>query len=373
MAKHAVKYKTIVGTLSDEIMAGRYRQPMSFPSVARIVRRFGVAYQTAVKVLDELKQRGLVRTRQGAGTYVTEAASRTFGLLVPSWPTGEFFPALCQSLSNLCQAKGRPLLFADTSSISDDDMSVRLSEVARSFMEQRVSGVIFHPIDFCDGAAALNKSVADVFRKAGIPLVLIDCDMEKPPAASGFDVIGIDNVAAGWQLGNHVLSCGARKILFVSLFQEYSSNVQLRCAGVRNAVAAQAKAAFLGSAALADFPACVRRKRPDAVICSNDTVAAQVLKRLTGAGVRVPEDMMVTGVNDLPLSSLTTPTLTTIHQPCFEIARAAFETLETRLANPEAPPRRIFLPAPLVVRESTADRFQQGRRHVRRGNCRAEM
>ncbi len=66
MAKHAVKYKTIVGTLSDEIMAGRYRQPMSFPSVARIVRRFGVAYQTAVKVLDELKQRGLVRIREPA-------------------------------------------------------------------------------------------------------------------------------------------------------------------------------------------------------------------------------------------------------------------------------------------------------------------
>ena len=142
---------------------------------------------------------------------------------------------------------------------------------------------------------------------------------------------------------------------------------------MRNAVAAQAKAAFLGSAALADFPACVRRKRPDAVICSSDTVAAQVLKRLSGAGIRVPEDVMVTGVNDLPLSSLTTPTLTTIHQPCFEIARAAFETLETRLANPEDPPRRIFLPAPLVVRESTAGHFQQGRRHVRRGNCRAEM
>ena len=57
----------------------------------------------------------------------------------------------------------------------------------------------------------------------------------------------------------------------------------------------------------------------------------------------------------------------------YRIARAAFETLEARLANPEDPPRRIFLPAPLVVRESTADRFQQGRRPVRRGNCRAEM
>jgi len=63
------KYKAIVDALSDEIMAGRYRRPMSFPSVARIVRRFGVAHLTAVKVLDELKKRGLVETRQGSGTF----------------------------------------------------------------------------------------------------------------------------------------------------------------------------------------------------------------------------------------------------------------------------------------------------------------
>ena len=65
MAKHAVKYKTIVGTLSDEIMAGRYRQPMSFPSVARIVRRFGVA-------------RSFVEQRvSGAGIRVPEDMSAT--------------------------------------------------------------------------------------------------------------------------------------------------------------------------------------------------------------------------------------------------------------------------------------------------------
>jgi len=368
MANHAVKYKTIVGTLSDEIMAGRYRRPMSFPSVARIVRRFNVAYQTAVKVLDELKQRGLVRTRQGAGTYVTAAASRTFGLLVPSWPTGDFFPALCHSVSSLCQSKGRPLLFADTSSISGDDMAARLSETARSFVQQRVSGVIFHPIDFRDGAAELNRSVAEVFRKAGIPLVLIDCDMAAPPSASGFDVIGIDNVAAGWQLGEHVLSRGARKILFVSLFQEYSSNVQLRCAGVCNAVAAKSDAIFLGSLPLSDgrnTDASILRLRPDAIICSSDTVAVQLLKRLNGLGLRVPADVMVTGVNDMPFAALTTPTLTTIHQPCFEIARAAFETLEARLANPDATPRHIFLPAPLVARESTESRIRQKNKPVR--------
>ena len=355
MAQNPAKYKDIFATLKDEIKAGRYRRSTSFPSVMRISRRFGVAYQTAVRVLDELKRCGLVKTRQGAGTYVTPSATRTFGLIVPAWPMGDFFPVLSQAISGLCQERERPLLFADASFVSTDGMVDRLADVARSFVDQGVSGVFFHPIDFRDGADALNKSVTDIFRKANVPLVLIDCDMVQPPATGGFDVVGIDNMAAGWRLGGHVLSLGARRVLFVSQFQAFSSNIQLRCAGVRNVVAAQPKAAFLGSVSLADFPASFRRKRPDAVICSSDTVAAQVLKRLSGVGVRVPGDVMVTGVNDLPFATLTTPTLTTIHQPCFDIARTAFDALEARLETPDLPPRQIFLPAPLVVRESTGD------------------
>jgi len=353
MTRCESKYKAIVDVLSDEIMAGRYRRPMSFPSVARIVRRFGVAHLTAVKVLDELKKRGLVKTRQGSGTFVVPAATGTFGLIVPAWPKGEFFPVLCQAISSFCQAKGRPLLFADTSFFSAADMAKRLSGVARSFVEQRVAGVFYHPIDFRDSANGLNKRVTDVFKSANIPLVLLDCDMSAPPATSEFDVVGIDNMAAGWRLGEHCLLLGARRVLFVSMFHEFSANVQLRCAGLRSAVVTQPKAKFLGSVSLSEMSYCVKRKRPDAIVCSSDTVAAQVLKRLSGLGVRVPADMMVAGVNDLPVATLTTPTLTTIHQPCFDIARTAFETLEARLASPSMPPRRIFLPAPLVVREST--------------------
>lgn len=364
MAHGESKYKAIFNTLCDEIMVGRYRRPMSFPSVARIVRRFGVAHLTAVKVLDGLKRRGLVKTRQGAGTYVSSSATKAFGLIVPAWPKGEFFPVICQAISSFCQTKGRPLLFADTSFISATDMATRLSGVARSFVEQRVSGVFCHPIDFRDAANSLNRRVTDVFQAADIPLVLIDCDMEDPPATGGFDVIGIDNMAAGWRLGDHVLSLGARRILFVSMFQEFSSNVQLRCVGVRNAVSAQSKATFLGSISFGDgakFSACVRRQHPDAIICSSDTVAVLVLKRLANLNIRVPEDVMVAGVNDLPFATMTTPTLTTIHQPCFDIARTAFAALESRLENPDEPPRRIFLPAPLVIRESTGNGFQQKR------------
>jgi len=58
-------------------------------------------------------------------------------------------------------------------------------------------------------------------------------------------------------------------------------------------------------------------------------------------------------VNDGEIARVVSPRLTTIHQPCADIARVAFEALDRRRKDPDAPPMRIFLPAPLVVREST--------------------
>ena len=74
--KSGTKCRTIVDTLSDEIAAGRYRAPSSFPSVERIIRRFKVAQTTAVRALDELKKRGLVYSVHGSGTFVRRTEAR---------------------------------------------------------------------------------------------------------------------------------------------------------------------------------------------------------------------------------------------------------------------------------------------------------
>ena len=83
-----------------------------------------------------------------------------------------------------------------------------------------------------------------------------------------------------------------------------------------------------------------------------------VVKELASLGLRVPRDVLVSGVNDLTIATVVNPALTTIHQPCPDIARVAFEMLERRSADPDAPPMRVFLPAPLVMRESTDFRHQ---------------
>jgi len=89
-----------------------------------------------------------------------------------------------------------------------------------------------------------------------------------------------------------------------------------------------------------------------AVLAFDDLTALGVVRGLREAGLRVPEDCSVLGFDDVLIASTSNPPLTTIHQPCRDIAVIAFRTMLDRLADPALPTRRISLPPRLVVRES---------------------
>ena len=97
----------------------------------------------------------------------------------------------------------------------------------------------------------------------------------------------------------------------------------------------------------------LRRERPDAIACYNDRQAALLLQTLAKLGRSVPDDILVAGFDDVQYAKLTIPQLTTMHQPCAEIAAEAFRLLLDRIRNQQLPPRQVLLDAPLVVRGST--------------------
>ena len=96
-----------------------------------------------------------------------------------------------------------------------------------------------------------------------------------------------------------------------------------------------------------------KRARPDAIICESDYVAAVLRNTLDKLGLSVPNNVRLAGFDDVRCAVTTFPQLTTIHQPCEDIALVAYRALRERILNPSLPPRQILLPAPLVVREST--------------------
>lgn len=98
------------------------------------------------------------------------------------------------------------------------------------------------------------------------------------------------------------------------------------------------------------------KSQPDAFLCANDITAISLIKTLGKLGKRVPRDLLVTGIDDVRLASIFSPSLTTVHQPCADIAKAAVAAMLQRLRDPALPPRQILLDAPLVERTSTSRR-----------------
>ncbi len=93
---------------------------------------------------------------------------------------------------------------------------------------------------------------------------------------------------------------------------------------------------------------------PTAVLASNDQVAVGVLQVLSRAGVRIPEDVSLTGYDDSRFASLSSVRLTTARQDPQEMGRKAVDAVVRRLGKPHAPPEMYVVRPTLVVRESTA-------------------
>lgn len=91
---------------------------------------------------------------------------------------------------------------------------------------------------------------------------------------------------------------------------------------------------------------------PQALVCGTDQTAFDVIRLLVDSGIRVPEDVIVTGFDGILAGRLMTPHLTTIRQPMEELGRRAAQMLLSRNGKPWEKPEKLILPVRLVVRGS---------------------
>ena len=358
------KYQSVLNSLLEDIRSGKYSET-AFPSENMSARRFSVGRKTIIKVYDELERRGLLIRRRGAGTALTHKAGRGFGrigLIVHGSDYCELFAPVARRVSHLCQKNGLVLLFAD---LSGDAVSRRIGKVAATaeeFVKAGVNGVIFQPVELVKNAEAINRRILATFDEAGVPVVLLDSDVVRSPARSPYDLAAVNHIEAGRRIGEHLVRCGAKRIAYL-MEREHAPCVQDRYLGVR--IGADGKmvkgcVVYAKPNNLTAIRKAVKALRPDAFACYNDREARLLISTLAKLGYDVPKDIQVAGFDDVNYATISSPALTTAHQPCSELADLAFEMLLARIDRPDAPVRETFLDAPLVVRETT--RTMVGRR-----------
>lgn len=189
----------------------------------------------------------------------------------------------------------------------------------------------------------------------GVPVVL--CDHHLP----GVDVASVSaDYADGMaRLVEHHVARGRQNLALILPEDDPGRTARQRLqgfqqatreAGVSTTVLSRGWSFEVGEAAMHEL--CSRAERPDAVLAANDRMAAGALRAAHALGLRVPEDVAISGFDDFEFTRYTTPSLTTARVPHGEMTRQAVRDLLSRLESGEAPAPRVF-PVSLVVRESS--------------------
>ncbi|WP_395245489.1 LacI family DNA-binding transcriptional regulator [Agromyces sp. MMS24-K17] len=221
-----------------------------------------------------------------------------------------------------------------------------------------------------DGLIHIPRSltVGDLTRRTSPgPLVLLGEHILVSP----FTHVTIDNRAAAHAATAHLASVGCRRVAFVGPRDASPSDAaDRRHAGYREAVAALGLEADPSLVAqVASFTSAEGRRAMrdllaagvelDGVVCSNDSVAFGVLAALHEAGVAVPGDVAVIGIDDVRASAYATPPLSSVAPDNEGIVQAALTELERQIAAPpgaDMPVRHLVVGATVVARASTARR-----------------
>ena len=356
------KSKAISERLRQEILSGKFDSTRKLPSDRMLMRRFAVARATVQTAMKELLDKHLIDRKPGYGTFLTErakvSAGRKLGVIVPD-AFYSFYARICRGIDESAKMNGWATLSASLGSGNMRERAAKALEFAEVCVREKVSGVVFQPLQFLKDGVKFNSAVLDVFAKAHIPVVLLDSDYLPLPQRSEYDLVGIDNMCAGYELARHVIAQGAKRIWYFSNSLPAPTSVN-RGNGVGLAVTEAGLRWTRDSIFFAD-PTDVRaarrlfagKNRPDAIVAVNDYIASVLLKTLKAIGKRVPGDVLLAGVNGDSVGEECEPPITTVVQPCAEIGRTAVSLLLGRIVDPALPPREVLLGVRLEVRKST--------------------
>ena len=356
------KHEIIRQTLADAIASGQYAPGQRLPSESQLVETFAASRPTVNRALREMQLAGTIERRAGSGSYVrADAAAKgyTFGLLIPELGRTEIFEPLCRGMAEAQHGSHHVLLWG--SSFGDEaNMEQQASQACRQLVAKKVSGVFFAPLELTTQKDAINRGIAEVLYKAGIPVVLLDRDLVSYPERSRYDLVGIDNRRAGYTITRHLIRCGSRRLVFVAR-PGSAPTVDARIAGYREALSdanleLNAQVCRIDPEDQAAVKDILARFLPDGFVCANDFTAAHLLKTLTDLGVNVPDEIRMVGIDDVKYANLLSIPLTTIHQPCASMGAIAINVMLERLREPKLPVRDILLNFELVVRESCGAR-----------------
>lgn len=322
------------------------RAGVSTMTVSRVTNNSGyISQETRERVLNAINELGYVPNALARSLRFKQ--TKTIALVITDI-TNPFFTTLARGVEDVASERGFSVIFCNT-----DESPETEAEYLTVLLQKQVDGFLVVP------ACSSSESIADL-QERNVPVVVLD---RRVPDLR-VDTVRGDSEQGAYLLVRHLLDLGHRRIAVLSGPQDVSTAMD-RVAGYRRAMA---EADIQGEDALEYYfdrftagggykmaqQALALNPRPTAIFAANNFVAIGAFHAFREAGLRVPEDISLVVIDDLPEEFLTQPFMTTANQPAYDLGEHAIKLLLSRLsgAGPDEP-QEIVLPLTMIVRHST--------------------
>lgn len=322
------------------------RAGVSVTSVSHVINQTRLVSddlrERVVTAMEELgyQPNALARSLRRKETY-------TIGVIITN-SADPFFAEVTRGVEDACFEQGYNIILCN----SDSDLDKELL-YTNALVKKRVDGILF--------LAAGGKSTRHIrtMQEQKIPLVVVDRYI--PDLA--VDTVLIDNAHGGWLATHHLIELGHRRIGCITGPSDLSLSAErvtgYRCAlqeaglPVNETLIIKGNFQFeTGYQAAQQF--LTGPTPPTAIFACNDLMAIGAINAAIKQGWQVPQQLSVIGFDDIRMAAYTTPLLTTVAQPKYEMGFIATAMLLERIHTQEMAPRQKLLDTQLVVRESTA-------------------
>jgi DNA-binding LacI/PurR family transcriptional regulator len=327
-------------------------------NIAEIARRANVSTATVSRTLN---QSGPVKAATAKKVWravtalnyypnshartLVSGRSRLIGLIV-SDITNPFFPELVRTFQNLASQKQYDLLLTST-----DYLTSRMTTCLRRMLERKVDGVAMM-------TSEMDLSLIKELSKRNVPIVFMDVGQMGPRMSH----VSIDYGNGIRQVVDHIAGLSHQQIAFISgPLDLHSARTRrqafldgLRQHGLktdRRLVREGTHTAEGGETAMKELLRL--KRRPTAVVCSNDWTAIGALHAIHAAGLKVPDDISLAGFDDIPLARFTNPALTTVRMSAGDVGSTAFQALFSLIGEGHVEGDVYQVPTALVIRDST--------------------
>jgi DNA-binding LacI/PurR family transcriptional regulator len=320
---------------------------VSTMTVSRVVNnRPNVDEKTRKKILDAAREMGY--TPNHVAKSLVSSRTYTIGVIIPEI-SHSFFPEVVRGIEEATDNKNYQIFLTNTS-----DSFGKEQKVINALRSKRVDGILVSSSLRTDDFSFYKQII-----QSGLPLVFFDRGIED----IGASCIGVNDKTASRQITGHLISHNYHRIGYLSGPKRVSIGKE-RFDGYIEAMTRHnleiderliiengfnEKGGYEAMNKLLALPDGIR---PRAVAAVNDPVAFGAMDAIRDAGLKIPDDIAITGFTDDIRAELVACPLTTVHQPAYEVGKKAASKLIRTIENRDEPIENVELITNLVIRKS---------------------